>query len=116
METTQGLLLAIGWFLLRFGIPVLATLLVIWAFKRLDARWQDEAKEQLERVGREILVPTVRCWVLKGCPEDKKMNCPAYQNQDIPCWQQFRADDGTLKEDCLGCGVFRGAPVPVSGD
>jgi len=118
VETTQGLLLAIGWFLLRFGLPVLGTALVIWLFKRMDDRWQAEAKEYKERTGLESLVPIVRCWLFNDCPEEKRQNCLAYQNQEKPCWQHFRAGDGALKESCLGCGVFRSAPAyaPVSGD
>ncbi|MBC8507702.1 MAG: hypothetical protein ISR58_02055 [Anaerolineales bacterium] len=118
METMQGLLLAIGWFLLRFSLPVLGTALVILFFKRLDARWQAEVKDYKERAGLESLVPVVRCWLLNDCPEEKRQSCPSYQNQEKPCWQHFRAVDGALKESCLGCGVFRGAPavVPISGD
>lgn len=116
MDTTQGLLLAISWFLLRFGVPVLVTALVIWLFKQLDSRWQAEAQELQERIGPETLMPAVRCWVLNDCPEDKMQNCPAYQHREKPCWQNFRAVDGSLQENCLGCGVFRGAPVPVAGD
>ncbi len=118
METTQGLLLAIGWFLLRFGTPILATALVIWLFKRLDSHWQAEAKEYQEHSKLENLVPLVRCWLLNDCPEKKRQNCPAYIEQNKPCWQYFRATDGSLKEGCLGCGVFRGAPIPIpiSGD
>lgn len=114
METMQGLLLAIGWFLLRFGLPVLATILVVWFFRRLDARWQAKAQEYKARSGIESLVPVVRCWLINDCPEERRQNCPAYQNQEKPCWQHFRAVDGSLKESCLGCGVFRGAPVPVN--
>jgi len=110
------LLLAIFWFVMRFGLPVILTTLVIWLFRRLDDRWQAEAQVFQQRGAARSLVPAIRCWVLNDCPEERRQNCVAYQNQDIPCWQNFRAIDGSLKEKCLGCGVFRGAPVPVSGD
>jgi hypothetical protein len=116
VETAQGLLLAIGWFLLRFGLPVIVTALAIGYFKRLDARWQAEAQEYKERSGFENLVPVVRCWLFNDCPEEQRQKCPAYQDQKKPCWQHYRAIDGSLKESCLGCSVFKGALVPVSGD
>ena len=118
METTQGLLLAIGWFLLRFGLPVGITALVIWLFTRLDAHWKAEANEFIQPTNQETLMPSLRCWIFNDCPEERKLNCPSYQKQETPCWQHFRAIDGSLKESCLGCSVFRGAPVPVaaSGD
>mgnify|MGYP003959259255 FL=1 len=116
METPQGLLLALFWFVMRFGLPVVLTALIILLFKRLDDRWQAEAQEYQQRSTPESLFPALRCWILNDCPEERHQNCKAYQNQDIPCWQNFRTVDGSLKESCLGCGVFRGAPVPVSGD
>jgi len=32
---------------LRFVLPIAATLLVIWFFRKLDAKWQLEAQQQL---------------------------------------------------------------------
>ena len=116
MITSQGLLLAIGWFLVRFGIPVLFTVIVCWIFKKFDDRWQAEARSYREKSGIENLAPIVRCWVLNECPEEQREECPAYKEQNIPCWQHFRAANGYLQEKCLSCRVFRGAPKPVIGD
>jgi len=116
MESTQGFLLAVGWFVLRFGLPVLATLAVCWFFRKLDKKWQEEGEAYCQQNGMERQVPTIRCWVLNDCPEAKREKCQAYLEQGIPCWQHFRSKNGELKERCLGCGVFRGSPVPESGD
>jgi hypothetical protein len=93
--------------LLRLGIPLAVTALVLYLLHRLDARWRKEA----------LALPVVAsgrpCWEIKGCTEDKKKNCPAAAQPNIPCWQVFRAKDGVMKETCLGCDVFRQAPVPV---
>jgi len=116
MDTLDGLLIAIGWILLRFGLPIAATAIICWLFKRLDARWQAEGETYRKEAGIDRLVPTVRCWLFNDCPEEKRANCKAYQNQSIPCWQHFRGKSGELKEDCIGCGVFRGIPKPAIGD
>jgi hypothetical protein len=58
----------------------------------------------------------MKCWMINDCPEAKRVDCAAYKNQGKPCWQHFRTKDGCLKEDCIDCKVFRGAPIPVSGD
>jgi hypothetical protein len=116
MDTTQGLLIAIAWSLLRFGLPVILTVFVCWLFRRIDERWKAEAKSYREKTGIETLMPTIRCWVLNDCPEEKREKCMAYQEQHIPCWQHFRSMNGELKETCIGCGVFRGVPIPVTGD
>lgn len=93
--------------LLRLGIPIAVTALVLVLLHRLDKHWQEEA----------LALPVVTngkpCWEIKGCPEEQKKNCPAAAQPKTPCWQAFRTKDGALKEACLGCDVFRQAPVPV---
>jgi hypothetical protein len=116
MTTLEGLFLAIGWALLRFGLPILVTVLLFHFFKRLDERWQAEAREYSQRTGVGTFVPIVRCWLFNDCPEEKRARCIAYQDQSKPCWQHFRTAEGYLKEDCLGCDVFKGVPAPVIGD
>ena len=116
MESTQGILISVGWFLLRFGIPVGITLLVCRLFRNIDSKWREEGNTYLQKIGKKGVVPIVRCWILNDCPEEKRESCLAYQEQNVPCWQQFRSRNGELKEQCFGCGVFRGAPVPVIGD
>jgi hypothetical protein len=94
--------------ILRIGIPVTVTALIFFFLRRLDERWQEEAQA----------VPVISskqpCWEIKGCSEDKRINCPALSQSNIPCWQVFRTKNGLLREECLGCDVFRLAPVPAS--
>ena len=114
MEMLEAVASAVVGIILRFGLPVGLTLLVCWFFRRLDTRWQKEAETYLERSGIQSLVPVVRCWLLNDCPEERRNSCPAFINQGIPCWQQFRASNGELKEACLGCKVFTTASVPIT--
>jgi len=116
METWVGLLLAIGWFLLRFGVPILGTALIVLFFKWLDKHWQRESLDRRISMGAQAMLPIVQCWSINNFPEEKCQNCVAYQDQSIACWQHFRAVDGSLKEDCLSCKVFLGVPAPVIGD
>ncbi len=93
--------------LIRIGIPLVITLVLIWVVRRLDQNWRNDGA-----------VVTVRakntgCWKNKSCSEEDRAKCTAYANQDIACWQHFRHADGTLRSDCIGCDVFRQAPVPV---
>lgn len=116
MDSIQAFLLAVGWGLVRFGIPVLLTVGICKLFKGIDARWISEGETYKEKMGLKSLGPAVRCWVFNDCEEFQKINCPAYQNQDVPCWQHFRSGNGELRQGCLGCGVFKSAPIPISGD
>ena len=97
--------------LLRIAVPLLATLLVVFLLKKLDERWK---KESDIGVGQQVRVGNVGCWELNSCPKEKRALCKAYQNQDTPCWQVFREKNGRLQERCIGCDVFRQAPVPVT--
>jgi hypothetical protein len=104
MEVVITFLLGV---LLRLGIPITVTVLLLALLHRLDRRWQKEA----------LALPVVPagkpCWKIMGCSEEKKRNCPAVAQPEIPCWQVFRTKDGVMKETCLGCDVFRQAPLPV---
>jgi len=108
MQINTFLLLVFGT-LLRIGIPVAVTILVIALLRRLDRRWQKESQS----------LPVVPaggkpCWEIKGCSAEKRKRCPAAAQTGSPCWQVFRSKSGALREDCLGCNVFRQAPVPVN--
>jgi hypothetical protein len=104
----NSILLVLFGMLLRIGIPVAVTILVISLLSRLDRRWQKQSMAL-------PVVPagTQPCWESKGCSEEKRKGCPAAAKLDVPCWQVFRSRNGTLRENCLGCDVFRQAPVPV---
>ncbi len=94
-------------FLLRVGIPIIATALVLVVLYKLDQHWQKEA----------LALPVVpsgkRCWDIKGCTEEMKKDCPAAAQPNIPCWHVFRTHEGVMKETCLECKVFRRAPMQV---
>ena len=97
--------------LIRVGIPVGLTTLVIVALRRLDAQWQTGAEE----VSRPMTVATnPGCWNIHNCSPEKRANCPAFKNQNVPCWQVHRRKDGLLNESCIGCNVFKEAPMPVA--
>jgi hypothetical protein len=109
MDTLTPLFAVIIGFALRLVIPIGITAIVIYFLRRLDIRWQTEAEEQL-------LLPVVekpKCWELHNCPLEDRLSCPGYQTEQ-PCWQAFRAENGYLRERCLGCDVFKQAPVPVN--
>jgi len=92
--------------LLRIGIPLAVTALIFFLLRRLDERWQKEA----------LAIPVISsqrpCWEIKGCSEEQRKNCPASAQPNVPCWQVFRTKKGLLREECLGCKVFRLASAP----
>ena len=114
----EYLVLGIG-ILLRLAIPIVMTFFLAWLLRRLDARWQKEAELERGEVeiglypGRSFTPKNAGCWEIKGCKEEQKAVCPAFQHPDLPCWQVFRFNDGVLRAGCLDCSVFRNAPLPA---
>ena len=106
MNTLAPFLYLLIGLLLRLAIPIAATLLVIYILRRLDQRWQAEAKLQPVQVERP------ECWKIKDCSAEQVKDCAAARSQ-LPCWQVKRLPNGYLNEDCLSCPVFIEAPVPT---
>ena len=106
LETLGVLILGV---VVRFGIPVGLTVLLVWFFRKLDRQWQAEAELAVEQV----LPKNPGCWKVNKCSKEDRSKCMAYANPDKPCWHVFRDSEGLLQDKCLGCMVFRKAPVPV---
>ena len=111
MEALNLILTILVGLLMRFGIPILLTVGLIYLLRRLDERWQAEAKGELEAVP---MARNIGCWDMNNCSKEQRENCSAYAHPETPCWQHFRSKQGVLQESCLGCDVFRQSPVPVS--
>lgn len=103
-------------FLMRLGIPLALTAAVVWWLQKLDARWQMQAEQARRRTGSEMTPgPSMPpCWEVRGCSPERRANCAAYAQSDVPCWQTFRDRRGHLKQVCLECVVFQRAPIPVA--
>ena len=113
MEYVDVFLSFISGVVIRLGLPIVATALVIILLRKLDNRWKAEA---VDSINRPISTDQKPCWDVNQCSPEAMENCLATQNPNTPCWQLFRNDQGLLNEECLGCDVFRLAPLPVIGD
>jgi hypothetical protein len=110
MEITLMFVLGL---LLRIAIPAGLTVLLVSWLRRLDANWQAEAEQEVNASGV-MRIGNRGCWRIMGCSEEKRAGCKAYSHAELPCWQVYRNGDGELREQCLGCKVFREAPAPVA--
>lgn len=108
LTTASAMILLV---LLRVAIPIAVTLIFIKLLKWLDERWKKEAGLEGAKV---VQVGNVGCWEINECPAEQRAACKAFNNPDKPCWQVFREKNGRLQERCIGCDVFRHAPVPVT--
>jgi hypothetical protein len=109
MENITAIYAVVTGIVIRLAIPIGITAVAIIFLRRLDNRWQAEAEEQL-------LLPVVekeKCWEIKGCTAEMRASCAGYQSKE-PCWQALREENGHLQERCLGCEIFKEAPLPIT--
>ncbi|NOR89432.1 MAG: hypothetical protein GQ524_04175 [Anaerolineales bacterium] len=113
MNELSVILTLIAGLLLRFGIPLGITALLVYALRRLDQKWQREvelaAQPELVQVS---LFDKIRCWATNECSQEISVTCPAFIESGRPCWQVHRDVSGEMQARCLECPVFQAAPVP----
>jgi len=111
MNETAVILIGLA---VRFGIPVVLTILGIVILHRLDQQWRASAQAHRSQMVDAGLTPrNTGCWNVMHCSEEKKATCKAYASQNLPCWQIFRSKDGEMQDRCLVCKLFTQAPIPV---
>lgn len=106
MENIISLLYILFGLFLRLAIPLVATVVIVIALRRLDQKWQKEA--QLNPPANHKL----ECWKIRGCSSQQMESCEAVKSP-LPCWQANRLPNGYLHEECLSCQVFTEAPIPA---
>lgn len=111
MELLQEMAAVLVGLALRLGVPIGMTALLVGFLHRLDARWRAEA-DRAQAVAPRAALPYPPCCELKGCTPERRAGCSALNQAAVPCWQMLRDAEGHLQERCLGCEVFRAAPVP----
>ncbi len=90
-------------FILRVGVPLGITFLFVWLLKRLDTSWKVEAEKEHRRLLGEGA--QAHCWEYYGCAPHRRQKCPAFNNQENPCWENFKVGRH-LQESCRLC-AFR---------
>lgn len=113
MEPSYPYLVVIVGTVLRLGVPILLTIALVYLLSRLDKSWQSQALRD-GAVSPAAQVQNSGCWDVKNCSKEQRQHCGAYAHPETPCWQYFRSSSGDLRESCLGCDIFRKAPVPVA--
>lgn len=127
MTTLMDVLLVVGMFLLRIGVPLLITLALGYALSRLDARWQAEADaaRRAEQAARRQPTPGLLwprptmaasalsteiagapCWSVKGCGETQRQACPAFRQPSLPCWMARWRTEGAIPSGCPDCTLY----------
>lgn len=115
MENFGTSVMVILGLLVRIGIPVAVTIFVVGWLRHLDAHWQEQADLELTALGVKYRMPANRgCWKINACSSESTAGCKAYAHPEMPCWQVFRGQNGALQEKCIGCKVFKEAPVPTT--
>lgn len=104
---TTTFFVVIAGFLIRIGLPLLLMIGLVSLLRRLDARWQTEARYQQKLASEDTREHALD---LSECAIDGISNKLFVQASE-PCWQVFRKSNGYLHDECLHCKVFRAAPI-----
>jgi hypothetical protein len=107
MDTLGSILVVVAGVALRLLVPILVTALVVYGLRKLDARWQEEARNEKKT----LVIDEMPCLKTQGISVEQMKLRAALSAQ--PCWQVQRSHTGHLKEECLNCEVFLDAPVPA---
>lgn len=129
MEEWLQVPMIVGMFLLRLGIPLAITLAVGYWLRKLDAKWEAEAVARREQAGQstfrrtpyaraEIDINKIireRCWDINKCPQMVKVECPAWKQPNLACWEARTNTEGHLPEKCHNCELYeKGVPSSIS--
>ncbi|MDH5507479.1 MAG: hypothetical protein OEZ02_09685 [Anaerolineae bacterium] len=102
-------------FALRIAVPIGITVLLACYLRRLDARWQAEAKQMQDHaLGAVQSPPAQSCWEYKNCSPDVRTQCLAHQQTEIPCWEVFK-NNGSLRKLCQDCDYRLSTLIPAAG-
>jgi hypothetical protein len=102
MDGFDEILVILGMFFLRLGVPILISIVIGYLLRRLDDRWEAEAQQ--EAIQRKKLTAARKaCWEEKGCSEERRARCPASRVTDIPCWLARMRAENRLPALCTSC-------------
>jgi hypothetical protein len=113
MEWLMSALVILLGLLARFGVPIVFTLVIVLWMRHMDEQWKKQAERDQAFLSLKPRARNMGCWKINNCSPERRAACNAYAHPDLPCWQVFRANDGRLLETCIGCNVFKGAPIPT---
>ena len=113
MEAINPYLTVLFGTVLRLGLPILLTGVLIFLLSRLDKSWTSQALHD-GAVPASAFARNIGCWDINNCTQEQKEHCEAFAHPEVPCWQHFRSSSGDLRDGCLGCEIFRKAPIPVA--
>ena len=57
--------------------------------------------------GIKTIFSLLPCWEVKGCSQNERENCKAYNNHNRPCWSYDHEDNTCKDKNCRECVVYK---------
>ncbi len=81
-------------------------------FSNNDLHWIRCIREMIHKKGLNIvgikrLLCLLPCWQIKGCTEEEREECSAYQDRTEPCWELTKKICPRKFEVCRECRVYQ---------
>jgi MerR family transcriptional regulator/heat shock protein HspR len=63
-------------------------------------------KEKVGIAGIRRLLALIPCWSIRNCPEEARMTCGAFKQNDAPCWMASNRSWLCKSAECRTCEVY----------
>ena len=64
-------------------------------------------EDGLNIAGIRALFAMIPCWAVRNCSDKDKGECPAYSNDEFPCWDASEKSPKCKNVDCRECDVYK---------
>ena len=64
-------------------------------------------KNKISIAGIKTIYSLIPCWKIVNCPEEQRMNCPAYSAHTKPCWAFDHKRNVCSSRICRECIVYK---------
>jgi MerR family transcriptional regulator, heat shock protein HspR len=61
----------------------------------------------LNTAGIRALLAIIPCWAIRGCTNEERQKCQAYNNDTYPCWEASEKGALCKNTNCRECEVYR---------
>ena len=92
----------------RIGLPLLVLVTMVLVMRRLDKRWQSEAKRPAAPLTTAAEEP---CWEASSCANPACNECVVHQHPETPCWRESSLTARTVTSGVI---VIRSRSTPDS--
>ncbi len=75
-------------------------------FERIRCILEAIREKQFTIASLKTILSLIPCWKVINCPEEDRLDCPAYKSIGKPCWAFEHKANVCADRDCKTCSVY----------